>query len=582
MILQALKEYYDRKAANPESGIAPIGWGWQSIPFIINLSLGGNFLGIEDTRIDKRAKRFLVPILGESKGNGCKSNFPWENAEYIFGVPLKEDKNNSVAKKHEQFITRVKEYCTDECCTHEWARAILAFLKNVEVDDIVARFNGEWKDVEKGAYLIFAINGVPVCELDDFKASYHRKSESTSGVCLVTGIRDVLKKKEPSIRGRGFFRTSPNQNIKAELHLVSFNEVAFTSFRKEQGENSPIGEVASYSYTAALNHLLSEDSKQKVSIGDTTAVFWSKRNDEFESAVSGFLSDMVDDPDQYVENVRALLESPRVGVGSFSDDLTEFYVLGMMPNSSRIAVRFWYFGTVSQLSGRFREYFTDLLLCHGPNEKEHLSMQRLLLSLAVRGKAENIIPNLAGDFMRSILEGRSFPGTILQAALRRIRSESKIKSTKDGSSYACVKLIKGFLNRKWRYSNPNQERNLTMSLDFENKNIGYRLGRLFAVLERIQMAANPGINTTIRDRFYASASARPSSVFSTLTRLANAHLSKVKKTRYSYWVSLNRLIDEVMSGIKTFPAHLTLDDQGAFAVGYHHQRYDLFPKKNVE
>ena len=121
-----------------------------------------------------------------------------------------------------------------------------------------------------------------------------------------------------------------------------------------------------------------------------------------------------------------------------------------------------------------------------------------------------------------------------------------------------------------------------MSLDAENKNIGYRLGRLFAVLERIQEAANPGLNATIKDRYFASASSAPVTVFGNLMRLAQHHLSKIKKEKPGYAVCLEKLLQEIVDGLTVFPAHLSLDDQGQFAIGYYHQRQDFFTKKDAE
>jgi len=168
MILQALKEYYDRKAADPDSGIAPLGWEWKEIPYLIVLRNDGSFVRVEDTQEligkKKRAKTFLVPSLGESKGSGVKSNFPWENAEYIFGIPLKQDKNNNVPKRRQEFIKRLEEYAS-----FDWAKAILCFLKNTNVNEIATTYKNEWSQILKGSYMLFSINGIPVSDIDSFK-----------------------------------------------------------------------------------------------------------------------------------------------------------------------------------------------------------------------------------------------------------------------------------------------------------------------------------------------------------------------------------------------------------------------------
>ena len=565
MILQALKEYYDRKAAEPDSDIAPLGWEWKEIPFVINLSRTGDFIRIEDTRDGKNAKPFLVPILGESKGNGIKSNFPWENAEYIFGIPLKEDKNGVVPKRKEEFERRLGEYISED-----WASAILTFLQNVSTENISTTFKKEWAQILKGAYLLFAIEGVPVSDLDSFKRCY-RLPSGLHRICLATGMRDTIKEKEPPVKGGGFFKTTPNENIKSELHIVSFNEEAFTSFGKKQGYNAPIGQTTSFAYTNALNHLLRFGSRQKMQVGDATTVFWSSKKNTLEDEFADIFGEpQNDDPGKGVDAIERLLSSVRTGAFVHEAGASRFYVLGLSPNAARISVRFWHEGTVAEMEKCFANWFEILQIVHGPTQKKHLSLTQLLLAVAPHNNdyqkwKANIPPNLAGAVMRSILDGSPLPATLLPAALVRIKAERDV-------TYPRAKLIKAFLTR-------NHERKLTMSLDKDNPDVGYRLGRLFAVLEQIQLAANgyKSPNATIRDKFYASASATPAAVFGNLMRLKNHHLAKLAKTGF-----FETLIGEVISGIAAFPAHLSLEEQGMFAIGYYHQRQDFFTRKDSD
>ncbi len=218
---------------------------------------------------------------------------------------------------------------------------------------------------------------------------------------------------------------------------------------------------------------------------------------------------------------------------------------------------------------QIRQHFRDLEIVCAPYEQSVFSLSRLLVCTAPLGKAENIPPNLEGELMRAILEGLPYPAALLNAVIRRIKVERDVTQIR-------AALIKACINRNCRFRKKTQQEELAVSLDPNNVNVGYRLGRLFAVLEKIQEEANPGLNATIRDRYYAAASSAPVTVFGRLMTLKNHHLAKLENIGRR--VNLERLVGEIVDGIKDFPAHLTLDDQGRFAVGYYHQRQDLFAK----
>lgn len=573
MILQALKSYYDRKAADSDSSIAPMGWERKEIPYVLVLDREGRLVNVEDTqeKVGKklRARPFSVPQSTKRSSN-IKAYLMWDNVEYVTGVTCKGD-DEEVRKKHEAFM---------QCLLpHREKVAVGIILKFLESPDVVAQLEQfpVWAEAKKTcAFLVFRLADADGCVFDDPEIkSLVNSLASSSGDAeelpfdFVSGERQKVALLHPALKGIAGANSMG-------ANLVSFNLKASESFGKSQGENSPIGEKSAFEYTTALNTLLGKDSAQKMMVGDATTVFWAEKADRFEESMSGFFAEPPkDDPDRLQNQVRALFESPQKGVGSFDTDETKFYVLGLSPNAARLSVRFWHVGTVAEMSGRFRQYFDDLMIVHGSKDKDHISLWRLLVSTAVQGKSENIAPNLAGDLMRSILDGLPFPAVVLQSVLMRIKAEHEV-------SYPRAKLIKGYLNRKWRFNNPNHERNITVSLDSENTNIGYRLGRLFAVLEKVQESANPGINATIKDKFYASASSTPSTVFGNLMRLVQHHLSKIGKEKGGYRVFLEKLIQEIVGEVKAFPAHLSLEDQGQFAIGYYHQRQAFFVKKATE
>jgi CRISPR-associated protein Csd1 len=584
MILQALKEYYDRKAADPESGIAPLGWKWKEIPFLVVIDIQGRFLRFEDTRetLEKklRKKSFLVPSLGEAKGNGIKANLFWENAEYMFGIPMRENsKPERVAEQHAAFKRKIHSLPVpqNQCTVVE---AVKRFTDHL--DTVAFTNDPQWPAVkELNQPLLLAVNGIGAVTDDAgvreaVQQASREQLTGEKGLCLVTGDAEIITLLEDTISGVQGASTMG-------AHLVAVNNKitggsnagqtpAFASFFKEQGANSPIGKTASLAYTTALNTLLAKDSRQKMQVGDATTVFWADKATQMEESFIDFWAEPPkDDPDRLASAVRALFESVETGAFVATENNTRFHVLGLAPNAARIAIRFWHTSTIPELARNIRAYFEDLRIVHGPRDQEDLSLWRLLVSTAVQGKTENINPNLAGQVMRSILEGLPFPAALLQAAVIRIKAERDV-------SYPRAKLVKGCLNRKSRTQPNPQERMLTMSLDKENTNVGYCLGRLFAVLEKIQQEANPGINATIRDKFYAAASSAPSTVFGNLMRLKNYNLSKLESTGRRIW--FEKLIGEIVDKVSTFPAHLKLDDQGRFAIGYYHQMQDLWTKKS--
>lgn len=580
MILHALKEYYDRKAADLESGIAPLGWERKELPYLFVITKEGAFVNIEDTRElqgkKKIAKAFLVP-QGVKRSSGVAANLLWDNLEYVFGMPFKDPKKHERAlQAHADFMSRLEPF--KDCPA---IASVIVFLNSAEAVEQV-KAHPLWNEVfEGGLFVSFRLVGEMdpvfrnVAFVEKYQESLSTGGSGSNGRCLVTGGYDEIPVLHPNIKGINGANTTG-------ASIVSFNFPAACSFGKKQGANSPVGARTVFAYTTALNTLLARGSRQKMTVGDSTVVFWSQRESSLENEMAALFDDYEDkdNPDAHTENVSALLKS--VSNGAYLEDRepNRFYVLGLSPNSARIAVRFWHAGTVAEMSERIASWFDDLMIVHGPIKKDHLSMYRLLCSIAAQGKSENVPPNLSGEVMRSIFEGLPLPTSLLQSALRRIKVESS-KQDKDGGgvSYERAKIIKACLNRKIRF-NQIKEKELAVMLDKENSNVGYCLGRLFAVLERIQEEANPGINATIRGKYYASASVTPASVFGTLMRLKNHHLAKMENVGRK--VNFERLLGEIADNLSRFPAHLKMDDQGQFAIGYYHQRQDFFTKKSED
>ncbi len=569
MILQALKEYYDRKAADPESQMAPPGFEWKEIPYVVVITpdgapamLAATYEGFGKAR---RAKRHLVP-QAVKRASGIAANLLWDNPEYALGVVLK-GKPERVKEQHAAFKKRIEDLGELSDSSIE---ALRLFLGNPDKAALLQPFGEAWqKALEEGANISFQLAGEKGLITESPKVRHAivealLGNAEAKGICLVTGEEDIPERLHAAIKGVwGAQSTGAN--------IVSFNLAAFGSYGKDQGANAPVGKSAAFAYTTALNHLLGKDSKQRMQVGDASTIFWSERSTAFEQQVPDFFTEPPkDDPDRNVRAVESLFKSVHSGTRPGDEDKSRFYVLGLAPNASRISIRFWVIDTVKGMSDKICRYFDDICIAHGPRDRDVLSLFRLLVSTATLGKADNIPPNLAGDTMRAILEGTPYPQTLLQGAIRRIRAEQDV-------TYPRAAMIKACLNRSLRFNNPTHERELAMSLDISNTNIGYLLGRLFSVLEKVQQESNPGINATIRDRFYGAASGTPVTVFPNLMRLKNHHLSKLENTgRRIYF---ERLVGDIVAGFADFPPHLSLADQGRFAIGYYHQNQDFFTKK---
>lgn len=571
MILQALYDYYQRKAADPESMIAPEGFEWKEIPFVIVIDKDGNFVSLEDTREEdgkkKKAKVFLVPAA-EKRTTGVKANLLWDNVEYAIGANPRNRRDIEARKN--AFLNRLKEaFQHGESAV--LVSPLMEFLQNRPLEQIVAKLpeSETWKEAfETNANVVFRVLGTQDSNLCETLKPYFtakKKSDNDGEMCLVSGDCAPIARLHAAIKGVRDAQSSG-------AALVSFNLSPFTSYGKSQNFNAPISASVAFAYTTALNMMLGKNSKNKVQVGDATTVFWAQKQDVFEEIFPAFFGFSKDDPDADVRAVKSLYEGVWAGHVNTDSD-TRFFVLGLAPNAARISVRFWHTGSIKEFAGNIRRHFDDLDIIQSPKDSGHFSMFWLLSAMAHESKVDNVPPNLSGQIFQSIISGGLYPATMLQQSIRRIRATQNVTRVQ-------ASILKAYLNRFLRIYNT-KAKEITVALDPTNDNPGYRLGRLFAVLEKIQEEANPGINATIRDRFYGAASSTPVTVFPQLLKLKNHHLSKLENAGRR--VNFERLLTGVFDGIGTeMPSHLSMEDQARFAIGYYHQRQDFFKKKDSD
>lgn len=412
----------------------------------------------------------------------------------------------------------------------------------------------------------------------------------------------------------------------AGASLVSFNDQAFDSYGKKQSYNAPISESSMFKYTTALNHLLERNSRNKLQIGDATTVYWSETNDEICENLANFFFDSKEAiagseeqsngekrtvDKKTLQLVRDILEKVRAGQPVREQDIginpekTNFYVLGLSDNNARLAVRFWYQDSFGNFLNHIAQHYLDMEIAKGNFGPKYVSISRLLNATLPRKRGKKnvlkqsdkigtessntrknkIPPSLGGLLISAILHNRPYPPQMYSSILNRIKTGSSIDYVQLDSVHSG--FIKAYLIRLARAGLSTLKEDLiTVSLNKENPNIPYRLGRLFAVLESTQKYANPEIKRTIRDSYFASASSSPAVVYPILLKLSQHHLSKINSEKPGLGVIIGKSMDEIMSLINQFPLHLTLEEQGMFMLGYYHQHESHFKKddgtKNTE
>lgn len=577
MILKALADYYHRLADEPDCDIAPLGFERKAIPFLVVLNGDGEFVNLRDTRSTdgnrRVAREFLVP-QGEKKAASIKANLLWDAPQYVLGVP-KSDSDRDRRRAREAFdaFTKRLDDAFPEGFHDGGVTAVRTFLAGGDFGVVFA--HELWDEIaESKGNLSFILERDT--QLVSQRPPVHAKiceglahEDGDNQMCSISGIPSPPAVLHPAIKG-----VWGAQSVGA--NIVSFNLGAFESFGKKQGLNAPVGQAAALAYTTALNHLLRKGSRQRMQVGDASTVFWAHTAHEFENDFPWFLGEPPKGEEAVsYDKIRALLSAVGTGVLPEEDRLP-FYVLGLAPNTARIAVRFWYAGDVSDLKHKIARHFQDMDIVRSPRDREFLSLFQLLVSTATEGKADSIPPNLGGDIARAVLSGGPYPRTLLANAVRRCKAEQRI-------TRARAAIIKGFLARHARNSQPT-EKEVSVALDRQYDNIGYVLGRLFAVLERIQEAAQgKGLNKTIRDTYFGAAASSPQVVFKRMQDLSMHHLAKIKNSgRSTVWLDKEKgEVIDLMSPSGP-PATLSLEDQGRFAVGYYHQRQDFFRKRETE
>ena len=593
MILQALTGYYDRLLA--DRTVQPQGFQEKEIPWVVELSPDGRFLRLIRTGgEDRRGRKFVVPAEVKKSVN-IAANLLWDNPEYVFGWPrsgLTEKQAAKVPQRREAFMARLRA-SPETLQVDAGVSAVISFL---ETNDFSALQSSEgWEELTKGnGNVSFRLEGDRdlVCERPGVRAALSQSVCETDGThsddqswCLVTGRRAAPARLHPSIKGVRGAQTSG-------ANLVSFNLDAFTSHNWSQGANAPISEAAAHAYTTALNQLLARgNERHRLIEGDTTFVFWAAAKNPIEDQFAYLLGSYSSNDDKSdPARVRETFDSVKKG-SVLSENLenpTPFYVLGLAPNAARLAVRLWHEGTVAELAHNILRHFNDLEIVGLGSESNVPGLWRLIGAAARDGDLKKLSDTLRGQLaagvMTAVLQGQPYPATMLARTVARCRAEAQRKPERDLFRLMLpirAALIKAILKRR----SPTKE--VSVTLDPDEPDAAYRLGRLFAVLENVQQRAAQSndrdvtpskrtqLNVTIRDRYFGALMTAPRSVFPQLMHLKNAHLKKINREAPKLARYFERRIDNILDALQPregLPAALSLEEQGRFILGYHHQR----------
>jgi len=585
MILQSLDHYYYRLLSETDGAGKPkvpdYGFSEEKIGWIIVLSREGDWIDLKPhLTTDKKPQPKLMNVpRAEKRTSGIKPNFLWDKTAYTLGVSANPDKT---AAKTQPFLLAEDTFSA-------FRERHLELLQKEQDDGLQAlyQFLAKWQPSRfqdtPVADKINMLDSNIVFQLDGVRGYIHeserarvlwaallQNDDAETGLCLISGKTAPIARLHPAIKGILGGQSSGGA-------IVSFNKESFASLGKEQGANAPISERAAFTYTTVLNYLLRRENRHCLAIGDASTVFWAEAPDDSSAeAEEAFFFDMMTVTDgEENQKVFDILQQIAKGrpLKEIAPNLhadTRFYILGLAPNASRISIRFWLNTTFGRLAQNLAAHWQDLAIEPCPWQTPP-SIWRLLIQTAPLGKTENISPVLAGEMTRAVINGTPYPMSLLSQLLARIRADGDANGLR-------IAMIKAILARKSRKGLIKE--GVPMSLDKESKNPAYLLGRMFAVLERIQYQALGDINANIADRYYGSASAVPFSVFPRLLVGVRHHLSRLRKDKPGMAVNLDKDLGEIIAALpENYPRHFSIDEQGRFSIGYYQQKQSYFASK---
>lgn len=589
MIIQELNALYERLLADPDVSIAPRGTSEEKAAWEVMIDEEGSVCRVLSLAQGegKSAIKYRLMMVPEhdTRTAGVKAFFLCDTAAYLLGVREDRDpklaKKDKSAKKHEvskELHNRVLAGCDDP-----GARAILRLF---EREDPAAGLDEATLDAMSSSDLLVLRLKGDSCWLHERPAvaeawrSYQEgapeESNAVIGQCSVSGERKAMARLFPLVRGVPGAQSSG-------ASLVSFNCEAFESYGKKQSYNAAISGDVAFGAGTALKYLLASTTN-RIRMGDMQIVFWTDRPAPREVKLFSIMcgpATVAQDESTRTE-IASALAAIKKGTRLLSfDPEVRFFVMGLVPNAARLAVKFFYTETLGKLMENYGQYLRDVEMAG----VKSVSLLRLLRQTALLGKEEEVPKNLMNPCFTAMLNGTAFPLMMAQLVLSRMRCDHASNNVWDAGERAS--LLKAYLVRKHRLlgTGDTSGKEIGMELDRDNESIGYLLGRLFAVLERAQQGAVKDANATIRDRFFGSASTTPERVMQPLLRGYGAHLSTLRKKQEDRWLvaRLEKEMDDIL-GVRmgtagSFPKTLNTEEQCKFFIGYYQERVYLWSSR---
>lgn len=605
MILQALVRCYEALAERGE--LEKPGWSPVKVSWGLELDADGQvksllLMGGTDAKGKQNPRVMKLPDPVK-RSSGVAANFLCDNSAYVLGVDAKGKPERTrecfaaCARKHQDVLKDVR---------HPTAKAILNFFERWKPENAACHpaIQPNLETLLKGGNIVFVTHDAEgelqlaqdVPEIRRaWDEAYAKSDDAVMGRCLVTGEEGPIAILHPSIKGVMGAQSSG-------ASLVSFNAPAFESYGKEsardnqgQGRNAPVGKYAAFAYGAALNYMVGHADFHG-RLGDTTLVYWAEGAEPaYGSAFMAMMGMGGEDKNEITQKelsgvLTALCQGNTVKWENVPlNPENRFYILGIAPNASRLSVRFFLQNSFEKFAKKYQKHQDDLKIVHSASdERESLSMWALLRETAIKNpnKPPEFQRQLVEEMLNAILTGSPYPSTLFTQVEIRIRAERKINREK-------AAIIKAYLRRNVAKRQKDQKHIYKGVLGVElniskTTYLPYRLGRLFAVLEALQSEAfkdnnnrDSKPNTTIKDQFFSSACATPVVAFPIIVDRAQKYLRKLKaKNKEGLARYYSGMMDEIIGNFgESYPAHLSLEDQGIFQIGYYHQRQRMYAKK---